>query len=211
MSRKFKSLPAAKISQLKTKQLKKRTYSKMQWGVRAYNEWRKQKLDDVVNFDVKVFEADITNCKLLSKENLVHALCMFIPEVNKLDGTDYPGKTLYEMVTSIQKHLHQNELYWKILDDIEFIHVKTVLDNIMKERCAQNIRTNTKQAGFIPLQYERDLWSKNILGEDTPDKLHNTVLFLLGINVGLRAGDEHYDLRRDTMCGPESTSAYHTR
>ena len=35
------------------------------------------------------------------------------------------------------------------------------------------------------------------MGDDTPDKLRSTVLFLLGINLALRAGDEHYYLRRD--------------
>ena len=35
-----------------------------------------------------------------------------------------------------------------------------------------------------------------LLGEDSPDKLRNTVLFLLGMNVLLRAVEEHYYLRR---------------
>ena len=60
VNRKFKSLSTTKLAQLKTSHLKKRTFSKMQWGVRAYNEWRKAKLDDIVNFDVKVFEADLS-------------------------------------------------------------------------------------------------------------------------------------------------------
>ena len=178
----------------------------MNWAVRAHNEWRRNKLDDVVNFDVKVFEADINNCKILTKESLAYALCRFIPEVAKLDGSDYPGKMLYEMVTSIQKHLHQNDLFWKLLDDNAFIDVKIVLDNVMKERAEQNLGMVKKQADFIPVQFESDLWSKNILGEDTPDKLRDTVLFLLGINLGLCAGDEHYDLRRDTKTKPSQLS-----
>ena len=43
------------------------------------------------------------------------------------------------------------------------------------------------------------MWDQNILVENSPDKLRDTVLFLIGINCGLRAGDEHYDLRRDTI------------
>ena len=94
--RKFKKVTATKLNELKTKQLKKRTFSKMQWGVRAYNQWRLDRLNDVVNFDVKVFEADLEKVALVTKENLKHSLCMFIPEVVKLrDGGDYPGKTLY--------------------------------------------------------------------------------------------------------------------
>ena len=65
----------------------------------------------MINFDNKIFNADLSKVELLMKEDLSHALCIFIPEVTKLDGTDYPGKTLYEMVTSIQKYLHQNKRF----------------------------------------------------------------------------------------------------
>ena len=41
------------------------------------------------------------------------------------------------------------------------------------------------------------MWQKGILGDSNPAQLRDTVLFLLGMNVGLRAGDEHYNLRRD--------------
>ena len=41
------------------------------------------------------------------------------------------------------------------------------------------------------------------MGENSPDILHNTVLYLLGINLALRAGDNHYDLRCD-HCGRKS-------
>ena len=44
-----------------------------------------------------------------------------------------------------------------------------------------------------------------MLAEDTPDRLQDTVLFLIGINYGLRAGDEHYDLRCTT---PEKESQF---
>lgn len=35
----------------------------------------------------------------------------------------------------------------------------------------------------------------NILGTDTPQKLLDTLLFLLGLNFALRAGQEHCNLR----------------
>ena len=113
------------------------------------------------------------------------------------DGSDYPGKTLYEMVTSIQKFLHQNGLPWKLIDGPEFISVRTVLDNVIKERASMNIGMVTKQAQFISTEIESEMWERGILGEANPDQLRETVLFLLGINLGLRAG-EHYDLCRDS-------------
>ena len=50
---------------------------------------------------------------------------------------------------------------------------------------------------MITFAFEQKLWDLGILGEDTPDKLRDTCLFLLGVNCLLRAVDEHYHLRRD--------------
>ena len=52
-----------------------------------------------------------------------------------------------------------------------------------------------KQAMVIMYEYENELWDKGLLGENDPDTLRNTVLFLIGINCILCAGDEHYYLR----------------
>ena len=51
---------------------------------------------------------------------------------------------------------------------------------------------------MIGYETENSLWDRGILEEDTPDKLRNTVLFLLGINVHLTVIEEHYYLQRLT-------------
>ena len=84
------------------------------------------------------------------------------------------------------------------MDGPDFKNFRVILDNVMKERALLNIGMVKKKAQFIPLSYEDTLWSKGILGEHNPEILRNTVLFLIGIHCSLRAGDEHYDLRRDT-------------
>ena len=126
-------------------------------------------------------------------------LCRFIPEVTKKRGDgEYPGATLYQMIIAIQKYLVVNKVKWRLLDDLEFDDMRTVLDSVMREWTAQNIGVVKKQAGLITFEHEESLWEKGVLGEDTPDKLRNTVLFLLGINAHLHEVEEHYYLRRDT-------------
>ena len=66
----------------------------------------------------------------------------------------------------------------------------------MKERCEMGLGVVKKQATIISFEYEECMWNSGVLGEDTPDKLRSTLLFLLGINLALRAVDEHYQLRR---------------
>ena len=59
-----------------------------------------------------------------------------------------------------------------------------------------------KQASYIPIDFERKLSERKVLGEDSPEILRETVLFLLGINLGLRAVDEHYALHHHSSDKP---------
>ena len=100
------------------------------------------------------------------------------------------------MIVVIQKFLQINKIKWKLIHGNEFEDLRIVLDNVMKEHCANNVGMLKKQSDLISYEYE-EMWQKGILGEDTPDKLRSTVLFLLGINLALHAVDEHYQLRRN--------------
>ena len=91
---------------------------------------------------------------------------------------------------------------WKLVEGTEFRQVCIVLDNVMKERHAANIGTVKHQAQVISFDYENKLWETNVLGDSNPDQLCNTALFLLGMNVSLRACDEHYNLRRSSIDFP---------
>ena len=57
------------------------------------------RLNDIVNFDNVIFEANLENVDQLSKESLEYSLCRFIPEVTKIkDGSDFPGKNTMKCV-----------------------------------------------------------------------------------------------------------------
>ena len=195
--RKFKFIEEDKIEELQEVQLKKSVESKCNWAVTAYVYWRNERLR-TFNYDYSIYEADLFNFETLTKEVLNQALCRFIPEVTKTRGEGpYPGKTLYQMIVAIQKFLWVNRIFWQLIEGVEFIDKKSLLNNVMMQRTKMNIGVVTKQAEVITFEFEQKLWEKGILGEDSPDKLRDTCLFLLGINCLLRAVDEHYNLRRD--------------
>ena len=112
------------------------------------------------------------------------------------DGSDYLGRTLYQFCIAIQKYLFSNGLKWKLIEGGEFDCSRNVLDNIMKERAAQGIGMTCRRAELLSFDEENRLWNESILGEENPDQLRCTVLFLLGMNVGLHVGDEQFNLRR---------------
>ena len=177
--------------------MKKSTESKVDWAVTAYNDWRDERLKNF-QYDPAIYFTDLRNVNNLEKDNLQHSLCRFIPEVTKKRGEgQYPGATLYQMIVAIQKYLFINKLKWKLVHGDEFEEMRTVLDNVMQKRTTQNIGMIKRQVGIITYEAEDLLRQKGVLGEDTPDKLRNTVLFLIGINVYLHAIQEHYQLRRE--------------
>ena len=177
--------------------MKKRSEKKMYWGVNAYTEWREERLRSF-NYDYPIYMADLNNLETLQKDNFEYAMIRFIPEVTKVNGEGlYPGKTLYQLCTSIQKYLNINKIPWKLVKGSEFADLKIVLDNVMKERAQANIGMVKKQAQIVNYEYENELWDSGILGEHNPDILRDTVMFLIGIHCILRVGDEHYYLRRD--------------
>ena len=90
-----------KLNDSKTRWMKPRTFSKMQWRVNAYNSWCSAKLLEL-NDGQNVSEiADLNNLASVTKKSLCDSLCKFVHEVMKIrDGSYYPGKMLYEMIMS---------------------------------------------------------------------------------------------------------------
>ncbi len=108
-------------------------------------------------------------------------------EVVRHDGEDFPGKTIHEMVILIQFYLEGRGIMWKLMEDPDFVRLKYTVDNLMKERARKGVGGRVC-ASPISTDEEEVMWSKNILGEDTPTKLRDTVLYLLGLGLALRGG-----------------------
>ena len=159
----------------------------------AYNRWRQARLKEFPNMSM----ADINKVDTLDKQKFIDSMCFFIPEVTKQSGELYPGPSLYQLVVAIQKHLNVNKMGWKIVEGEGFDDIKIVLDNVMKERTQMGIGSGKKIAKLITFDIEEDLWQRNFLGSDTPDKLRTTVFYLIGLRCMLRGVGEHYHLRRD--------------
>ena len=206
-TRSFKMIGDSKLQDLRKTQLKKRTEAKMMWGMQAYCEWRMTKLGDPETFDVRILRADLNDVTKLCVSDFEYSMCKFLAEVVKVkDGQEYPGRTLYQFCVAIQKYLFSKGLKWKLIDGDQFENLRNVLDNLIKERAAKQIGTTVRRAELISQKHETIMWEKGILGEATPTQLRETVLFLIGIHIGLRPGDEHYNLRRDSDTNPSQLS-----
>ena len=183
-----------KIKSLSFKNFTAQSKRKIRWAVNLFSDWRTNRLREVfVNREIRQCDLDFVN--ELSEADLCYAMCRFISEIKKMDGDDYPPNTLREIVIMIQMHLQQNGVHWKLLDGSEFVNLRNVLDNLMKERYAQGLGVR-KSCSVITLDIENKLFEANALGEDTPEKLLKTVIYMLGLHLALRGGVEHTVLRR---------------
>ena len=186
-----------RVRDLKEIKLKKNTDKKRNWGVAAYNRWHNARLESY-NYDVGIYFADINKLESLEKDNFIHSMTYFLPEINKQDGDLFPGKTLYQLVRAIQKHLNVNKIPWRLIDDPDFLDIRTVLDNLIKEHTQLGLGVDEKIADLITFDMEKSLWDRGFMGDDTPTKLQRAVYFGLRMQCYLRSKQDHYSLRRWT-------------
>lgn len=192
-SRSFaKPTPNEELLKLSRKQFASETDKKICWVLNMYSEWRKYR-NNVPGYDA--IELDLTNVATITKANVVFAMTRFLAEVKKLDGNDFPPKTLYEIFITVQFHLETIGFSWKLLDDEAFKDLKFTLDNLMKVRCRSGLGNSVRQAQVITFEEEDRMWQNGVLGVDTPEKLVRTLVYLLGLSCALRAGKEHRVLR----------------
>ena len=177
------------------------TCSKIRWAMKVYVHWMNcrnyQVEHGLIPADRHVPNPDelIEMCK----NNIIKVICMFILEVKDGSGNDYNHDTLYDLIVMVQSFFKQNGLAYKFFDDDAFFGIRNTLDNRMKALAKEGKVVHRVKAVPISVAEEEELWSRGILRDDTPMKLVNILLYLLGLHFGLHAADEHKNLKIDTQ------------
>ena len=183
-----------KINELSYKQFAVQSKRKIKWAVNMYCDSRENRLKDGIVAG-PILNSDLNLGNQFTQGDLCYALVRFIREVKKLDGSDFPPNTLRELIIMIQMHLQQNGVYWKLLDGKNFVDLRNVLDNTMKERTAMGLGVR-QSSEVISMAHENKMFESGVLGESNPQQLLDTVIYMLGLHLALRGGIEHCKLRR---------------
>ena len=138
----------------------------------------------------------------ISNEQLSYWMPRFVVEARNQKGKQYTPTSLYALCVGIQRFVREsriktNKLPVDIFKDPAFALFRSVFDSTLKDLHSQGVGTTKKQAQVISEDLEESLWEENVLGEDTPKKLLDTMVYLLGVNFALRSGKEHRSLRTD--------------
>ncbi len=176
------------MKDLSQKHFAAETDKKLRWVLHTYNEWSEQRN---CNHDQVPITCDLDKFVCIEKHTLCHALCRFVCEICKINGEDYPLKTIYEIIIYVQMLLESHGVFWKFFEDPEFSDLKYTVDNIMKERAMSGLGSYIKQATVLSFEQEEFLWQNRYLGISNPEQLVKILLFLLGIHYALCVGAEH--------------------
>ncbi len=156
-------LSSAMQRKLTGKTFAESTDRKIGWAVSLYRDWRHARIDSRELNDIfQIINSDVDEPGL-DKLNLSTALCAFLSDVKRADGSEYPRKMLYSLLIMIQLHLEKSGLDWKLLNDKEFLSVRNTLDNLMKERARSRVGVE-KKFDPITVENEEELWSQGLLG-----------------------------------------------
>ena len=116
--------------------------------------------------------------------------------MRKKDGSEFPSSTLHHIVCGLMRHLRWNG--YPDLDfftDRDFSTFKSSLDAEMKRLQSQGIGSKKHQAEALSIKDEEVLWEKGLLGDDSPQRLLDTMVYCNGLYFALRSGNEHRQLR----------------
>ncbi len=163
------------------------TRKKALWARCIFEQW-----NYIHNFKIKQegtnLEKLITGSLLtMDIPQLCEVLSYFILEIRKQSGEDYPHETLYEIVMSIQHFMYINGRNINLLDHLRMIQMHNTLDNQMKELSKNGVIRERNQAQLILFADEERIWQTGLLRDDTPEKLVNTLLYLIGIHFALKS------------------------
>lgn len=168
------------------------TMRKLRFVESMFNEWRRHRILAFPNVTMPQ-----SNIEDFTIDELNQWLPFFIAETRRKDGTPYRAKSIFEFILCLQSLIVvKKSVRHRFLKDDIFLPVRNSLDNIMKVRQSEGLGNNPKKAEIISEMMEEELWNSGLLGAKSPMQLVRTLVYILGVNLGLRAG-EHRKLRRD--------------
>ena len=161
------------------------------WVLRVFEDWRKARNKLVLKepyLGGPVYNGALSS---MSNEDLDEVLRKFVAEVRKEGQKEYPRKTLYEMICCIPAYFRiecKRNITLVDKKGCNFRNLNSALNFQMKQRASAGVGVDVKQAKVISESDENYLWEHGYLGTGNPEILRNNLVWVLGLNFALRAG-----------------------
>ena len=84
-------------------------------------------------------------------------VCDFIVEIRKENGEQYPGSSLYDLLSGLSLYLQREKGFDEKLMSDAFKEIRNTLDHVMKERAMDGVGANRPEREFISHEHEEVL------------------------------------------------------
>ena len=183
----FSNVTDDTISAMMMKSYSKQSLKKMKEMENLFSKW--------VNATLTLRNIERKKLEDYSMKELNVVIAAFILEVRKVNGEEYRAETLKLMVYRLQMCLQRKGKYVRFMVDDELIGVRNCLDNKMKELSTVGLGSSNKsRCSVVEVEHEEKMWEVGALGDSNLTSLVRTLVFTLGLHLGLRTG-EHRSLR----------------
>lgn len=152
------------------------------------------------NSDLKIFKewlASVRETRPLESippPELDNLLARFFLAVRKKDGSEYEPDTITAIQNSLDRYLRDKKVVYSIKRDAIFSHSNRVLESKRKSLKAQGKGNKKLKADPLSKEEINQLRQKNLLGNNSPKTLLDTVWLNNGIYFGLRGRQDHTNL-----------------
>ena len=170
------------------------TASSTKWALSNFNAWKasrnerfKDTPEGIVPDDLLVMSDPVALSKWLT---------CYVAETRKHDGTKYPPRTIYSLLSGLLRYSrdkHPNALNFLCTEDTRFHLLHNALDNVMRELRTEGVGSVTKSAEVFTKEDENKLWNLGILGIHSPKALLRAVFFFYGKNLCLREEKNYFE------------------
>lgn len=186
----FKKVSEDEVSEAEKGFIPNNTRHCNSWALNNFTSWLGSLEEKVDNPDTVLLTDD--------PKVLCSYLCRFVMETRKENGEKYPPRTLFQLLSGLLRYMRDKKSNaFNIFDekDANFVPLKKVMDSHFKQLHSEGVGTHPCQSDVISTEQEELLWTKGVMGVDTPKQLLRTVFFYGGLSLCLRGGDEHRALK----------------
>ena len=181
MAERFPDCDPKQLQELKENAENTNTKKSTKTWLTVWTTWAEEKgySPDIVSYEAK---------------ELDEKLQKFFAEVRKKDGSDYEPDSLRVMLASLDRHLKEAGSKISIAKDREFVDSRKVLEGKARYLREQGYGKRPHASKALTTEDEELLWSKGLLGNQSPKSLIATMWFFLTQHFGLRGCQEHHDM-----------------
>ena len=189
-SNRFITTTENELEALRQSRIPQTTLEKVKWGVNLFYKWHNEwKIG--LDGGFKVYK----DLDQMDKSDLNYCLKFFLSDARKVNGQEYPPRTLKEIVACIQHNLnYELKQPWSIFKDEAFMEPREILDAVMKRSARHGNVKEKKRAATISIESEEKLWKTGVFGRGTPRQVIDTLIYYFGIHFSDRARQEQRDL-----------------